>query len=103
MTELAPLPLLTVALLVEYAHHGLRVHPKGHFLHLYRLEQLGHLPLRLFACGLFLFSGFLFSGGFLLLRSLGLGCLGLDEGDLFLGLCTFFLWGTISQGTSLLP
>ncbi len=47
VTELALATLLTVALLVEHAKHGLRIHTEGDLLHLDGLEQLEGILLRL--------------------------------------------------------
>lgn len=85
MAELAFLALLTIPLLVEHAHHRLRVHAKRHLLHLHRLEQFRRLSSRLFGCQFFLLALRLFGVFALLLGRFGGGGGGLDLGDGFFG------------------
>ena len=95
MAEFALPPFLAVALLVEYAHHGLRIYAKGHFLDLDRLEELGSFLLSLLGGCLFFLTGSFLGGFAFLVGGLGLGGLGLDLGDFFLGLGAFFLWAKV--------
>ena len=91
MAEFTLLSLLAVALLVKRTDHGLRIHPKRHLLHLDRLEQFCRFSLCLFRGG-FVFLSLRFLGLFsFLVGGFGLGGLGLDLLDLFLGLGSFFL------------
>ena len=96
MAEFALLPLFAVPLLVEYAHHGLRIHAERDFLHLNRLEEFGNLALRSFGGNLLFIPGFLFGCCFFLLGRFGLGGLGFVKGDCFLRLGSFFLYNLFS-------
>ena len=96
MAEFTFLSLLAVALLVEYAHNGLRIHAKRYFLHLHWLEEFGDLSLRSFGGNLLFLPGFLFCCCLFLLWSFRLSCLGLVKGNCFLRLSSFFLYDLFS-------
>ena len=91
MAEFTLLSLFAVALLVEYAHDGFRIHPKRYFLYLYWLEEFGDLTFRSFGRKLLLLSRFLLCRCLSLLWGLGLSGLGFVKGDCFLRLSPFFL------------
>lgn len=91
VAELALLALLAAALLVELAEHGLGVDAEGDLLDLHGLEQLGGFALGGFGGGLFAFAGGLFGVFAFLFGGFGVGGLGLDGFDLFLGGAAFFL------------
>lgn len=91
VAELALLALVAAALLVELAEHGLRIDAEGHFLHLHGLEQLGGFALGGFGGGFLALAGGFLGVFALLFGRFGVGGLGLDGFDLFLGGAAFFL------------
>ncbi len=97
VAELALLALLAAALLVELAQHGFRVDAEGHFLDLHRLEELGGFALGGFGGGFFALAGGLFGFFAFLFGGFGVGGLGLDGLDLFLGGAAFFLRREVVQ------
>ena len=91
MTELALFPLLAAPLFIELAEHGFWVDAEGHFLDLDGFEEFGGFPLCGFGSGFFALTGGLFGGFAFLFGGFGVGGLGLDVFDLFLGGAAFFL------------
>ena len=97
MAEFAFLSLLAVPLLVKCTQYRLRIHPKWHLLYLNRLEQLCCFSFCLFRGRFILFSLRFFGLFSFLIGGFGLGGLAFDLLDLFLGLCSFFLWLLLHQ------
>ena len=97
MTKLALLPLLTIASFEELTQYGFGIYTKGYLLDLNGFEKFGGFSFGLFGGGFFLFALGLFGVLALLFGGFGGGSLGLDYGDLFFGLATFFLHQSSSQ------
>ena len=97
MTKLALLPLLAIAGLKELTQYGFGIYAKGYLLDLNGFEEFGGFSFCLLGGGLFFFALGLFGVLALLFWGFGGGSLGLDYGDLFLGLATLFLHQSSSQ------